>query len=178
MYRLSRLKYVFPIGLFISLFLDGALSHVWAPLFFHFPYSMASELVLLWLVLSYFFENGVDIPLIPFAIAAGIVADLYCSGVLGLYMVLYPCIVALTKVLAHYFSDSFLPAIMIFFVDIVVFTTVNYFAYYMVGVTSVGFGDFIIYSLAPTLLLNVVYFLVFYWPIQALYSWATSEKTV
>ena len=45
-------------------------------------------------MLRYFFENGVDIPLIPFAIAAGIVADLYCSGVLGLYMVLYPCIVA------------------------------------------------------------------------------------
>ena len=64
MYRLSRLKYVFPVGLFVCLFLDGAISHVWAPLFFHYPYSMASELVLLWLTLAYFFENGIEIPLI------------------------------------------------------------------------------------------------------------------
>lgn len=177
MYRLSRLRYVFPIGLFVSLFLDGSLSHVWAPLFFHFPFSMASELVLLWLVLSYFFENGIEIPLIPFAIAAGVVADLYGSGILGLYMVLYPCIVALTRLLAHYFSETFLPALMIFFVDIVVFATVNYFAYYLVSVTNVGFGDYIIYSLAPTLLLNLVYFLILYWPVRQLFTWATSEKT-
>lgn len=177
MYRLSRLRYVFPIGLFVSLFLDGSLSHVWAPLFFRYPYSMASELVILWLVLSYFFENGVDIPLIPFSIAAGVVADLYCSGILGLYMVLFPCIVALTRLLSRYFSGSFLTTIMIFFVDIVVFALVNYFAYYLVGVTNTGFGDFLAFSLAPTLALNLVYFVVLYWPLQSLFAWAADEKT-
>lgn len=177
MYRLSRLRYVFPIGLFVSLFLDGSLSHVWAPLFFHFPYSMSSELVILWLVLSYFFANGIEIPLIPFAIGAGVVADLYSSGILGLYMVLFPCIVALTRLLAHYFNGTFLTNIMIFFVDIVVFATVNYCAYYMVGVTGVNFGDYLAFSLAPTLALNLVYFVVLYWPIRSLFSWATSEKT-
>ena len=80
---------------------------------------MASELVILWLVLSYFFEDGIEIPLIPFAIAAGVVADVYISGILGLYMVLFPCIVALTRMFAHYFTPSFLTNIMIFFVDLV-----------------------------------------------------------
>lgn len=178
MYRLSRLKYVFPIGLFVSLFLDGALSHVWAPLFFRYPYSMMSELVLLWLVLAYFFENGIDIPLIPFAIAVGVVADMYSSGILGLYMVLYPCIVALTQLLAKYFSGSFLSMIMIFFVDIVAFATINYWAYYMVGVTNANFGDFLAFSLAPTLAFNLVYFVVLYWPIQSLFNWATTENKV
>ena len=178
MYRLSRLKYVFPLGLFVCLFLDGSLSHVWAPLFFRYPYSMASELVILWLVLSYFFEDGIEIPLIPFAIAAGGVADVYISGILGLYMVLFPCIVALTRMLAHYFTPSFLTNIMIFFVDLVVFATVNYWAYSLIGVTSVGFGDYLAFSLAPTLALNLVYFVVLYWPIRSLYSWATTEKTM
>ena len=145
MYRLSRLKYVFPLGLFVCLFLDGSLSHVWAPLFFRYPYSMASELVILWLVLS---------------------------------MVLFPCIVALTRMLAHYFTPSFLTNIMIFFVDLVVFATVNYWAYSLIGVTSVGFGDYLAFSLAPTLALNLVYFVVLYWPIRSLYSWATTEKTM
>ncbi|MDD7693107.1 MAG: rod shape-determining protein MreD [Limosilactobacillus sp.] len=177
MYRLSRLKYVFPIGLFVCLFLDGALSHVWAPLFFHYPYSMASELVLLWLTLAYFFENGVEIPLIPFAVAAGVVADLYSSGILGLYMFLFPCIVGLTTILSKYFSSSFLSMIMIFFIDLVVFMTLNYWAYSLVSVTSLSFGDYLIYILAPTLALNLVYFVVLYWPIQAIFNWATDEKT-
>lgn len=178
MYRLSRLKYVFPIGLFVSLFLDGALSHVWAPLFFRYPYSMMSELVLLWLVLAYFFENGIKIPLIPFAVVIGIVADIYSSGILGLYMFLFPCIVALTQLLSKYFSASFLSMIMIFFVDIVVFALVNYWAYYLVGIISTNVGDFLAFSLAPTLALNLVYFVVLYWPIHSLFNWATAENNL
>lgn len=176
MYRLSRLKYVFPIGLFVCLFLDGALSHVWAPLFFSYPYSLVSELVLLWLVLAYFFENGIEIPLIPFAIAAGIVADLYLSGILGLHMVLFPCIIALTKLLSRYFSSSFLSMIMIFFIDIVVFETATYWAYSLIGIINVGLGDYLVFTLAPTLALNLVYFVVLYWPLKALFGWATAEK--
>lgn len=177
MYRLSRLKYVFPVGLFVCLFLDGALSHVWAPLFFHYPYSMASELVLLWLMLAYFFENGIEIPLIPFAAVAGIVADLYGSGILGLYMFLFPCVMGLTTIFSKYFSSSFLSMIMIFFIDLVAFSTLNYWAYSLVGVTSTPFGDYLVYVLAPTLALNLVYFMVLYWPIRAIFNWATDEKT-
>ena len=138
---------------------------------------MASELVLLWLTLAYFFENGIQIPLIPFAVAAGVVADLYSSGILGLYMFLFPCIVGLTTVLSKYFSSSFLSMIMIFFIDLVVFETLNYWAYSLVGVTSLPLGDYLIFVLAPTLALNLVYFVVLYWPIQAIFNWATAEKT-
>ncbi len=166
MYRLSRLKYIFPIGLFVCLFLDGALSHVWAPLFFSYPYSMVSELVLLWLVLSYFFQDDIEIPLIPFAIAAGAVYDLYFSGILGLYIFLYPLVVEITKILSRYFSSSFLSMIMIFFVDIVIFET------------FVGFGDYLIYTLAPTLALNLIYFVVLFWPIRAIYRWALDDDQI
>lgn len=178
MYRLSRLKYVFPIGLFVCLFLDGSLSHVWAPLFFHYPYSMMSELVLLWLILAYFFENGIEIPLIPFSIAAGVVADVYSSGILGLYMFLFPCIVSLTKLLSRYFSSSFLSMLAIFIIDIIVFITLNYWAYSLVGITSVGLGDYLLFNLLPTLILNLLYFVVLYWPIRSLFAWSTDEKTV
>lgn len=178
MYRLSRLKYVFPVGLFVCLFLDGALSHVWAPLFFHYSSSMMSELVLLWLVLAYFFENGIEIPLIPFAVAAGVVTDLYNSGILGLYMFLFPSIVGLTIILSKYFSSSFLSMIMIYFIDLVVFLTLNYWAYSLVGITSTNLGDYLLYTLAPTLALNLIYFVILYWPIQSIFGWATNEKNI
>ena len=139
---------------------------------------MVSELVILWLVLSYFFEQDITIPLIPFAIAAGAVFDLYSSGILGLNIVLFPLIVELTKVLSRYFSPSFLTMIMIFFVDIVVLMTLTYWAYSLVGITSMGIGDFLLFSLTPTLALNLVYFVIFYWPVSALYQHVLNDQRV
>lgn len=80
MYRLSRLRYVFPLGLFAALFLDGSLSKIFAGFFFHYPYAMVSQLVIVWLVCSYFFEGDIQIPLIGFSVVAGIFAISIIQG--------------------------------------------------------------------------------------------------
>ncbi len=169
MYRISRLRFIFPIGLFICFFLDGSLSKLLGQLYFSYPYSMVSELALLWLVLAYFFEDDVQIPLTGFAILVGALADVYYSGIWGLFVFLYPLMVWLTRVLAKNFNPSFLTSILIFFIVLAVFELLNYWAYLMIGVVSVGFADFIVDVLAPTLALNLVYFVILYWPISRLY---------
>ena len=176
MYRLSRLRFLFPIGLFVAFFLDGSLSKVWASLFFSYPYNMVSQLVLLWLVLSYFFEGNIKIPLTGFAIAVGVIADVYDAGIWGLFIVLYPLMIWLTKFLARYFNDTFLNMILIFFVDVAVFELLNYWAYYVIGITHANFGDFLINTLAPTLALNLAYFVLLFWPIQSLYTRALADR--
>lgn len=170
MYRLSKLKYVFPIGLLIAFFLDGAFSNVFSGAFFSYPYSMVSHLVLLWLVLGYFFENEVQIPLTGFAVVTGIAFDLYYSGILGLFMVLFPLIIGLTRAIGKYFSPTFLTAIMIYFIDLAVFEFANYLAYMIIGIAHASFSSFLLYTLAPTLALNLVYFVVLYFPISLLYA--------
>ena len=137
---------------------------------------MMSELVLLWLVFSYYFEEDIEIPLIPFAALAGIVFDVYFTGILGLDIFLFPLIVELTKILSRYFDQSFLTVIMIFFIDIVVFVTLTYWAYLLVGITHMNVGDYLVYTLAPTLAVNLVYFVILYWPIQSIYTWALKQK--
>ena len=91
---------------------------------------------------------------------------------------MYPLVVEITKILSRYFSSSFLSMIMIFFVDIVIFETFNYWAYYLVNITNVGFGDYLIYTLAPTLALNLIYFVVLFWPIRAIYRWALDDDQI
>ena len=176
MYRLSRLKYVFPLGLFIALFLDGSFSKIFAPLMFSYPYSMSSQLVMLWLVLSFFFEENIHIPLVWFSVFAGAVADLYYSGILGLFIFLYPLIIMVTRTLDRLMDRNILNIILIFFIDLVVFELLNYLAYRIVGVIQQGFGDFLVDNLAPTLALNLVYFVIFFWPINRLYHWALSRR--
>ncbi|WP_295729857.1 rod shape-determining protein MreD [uncultured Limosilactobacillus sp.] len=176
MYRLSRLRFLFPIGLLLAFFLDGSLSKVFANQFFSFPYSMVSQLVLLWLVLAYFFEENIKIPLYGFAVLIGVLSDLFYSGVLGLFIVLYPLMVWLTKLLANFFNENFFNTLMIFFINVCVFQLLNYWAFLLIGVIHVKFGSFLLYTLAPTLALNLVYFVVLYWPIHELYQHVLSTQ--
>lgn len=176
MYRLSRLRFLFPIGLFIAFFLDGSLSKVFANQFFSFPYSMVSQLVLLWLVLAFFFEGNVKIPLYGFAVAVGVLNDLFYSGIFGLFVVLYPLMVWLTKFLAKFFSENFFNTMMIFFIDVCAFQLLNYWAFLLIGVIHINVGSFLLYTLAPTLALNLVYFVILYWPINGLYTRASAKQ--
>lgn len=176
MYRLSRLRYLFPIGLLICFFLDGSLSKIFASQFFSYPYSMVSQLALLWLVLSYFFEDNIKIPLYGFGMAIGILADLFYSGIWGLFIVLYPFVVWVTILLAKYLSRSFFNNLIIFFIDVVIFQLLNYWGYLIIGVVDANFGSFLLYTLAPTLALNLVYFVILYWPINMMYTRALTKK--
>lgn len=176
MYRLSRLRYVFPLGLFIALFLDGSFSKIFAPLMFSYPYSMSSQLVMLWLVLSFFFEEDIQIPLVWFALLAGTIVDLYYSGILGLFIFLYPLVIMLTRALDRVMDRNFLNMILIFFIDLVVFELLNYLGYRMAGIIHQGLGDFLVDNLAPTLALNLVYFVIFFWPVSRIYHSALSRR--
>ena len=176
MYRLSRLRFLFPLGLFICFFLNGSLSKIFANQFFSYPYLMVSQLVVLWLIFGAFFEEDIQIPLTGFAVAAGICADLYYSGILGLFMFLYPAIVMFARALNRYYTPSFLSHILIFFVSIALLELLNYWAYYLVGVTRVGFAGFLLDTLGPTLALNLVYFILLYWPVHRLYQRALGEQ--
>ncbi|MBM6954417.1 rod shape-determining protein MreD [Limosilactobacillus coleohominis] len=176
MYRLSRIRFLFPIGLFIAFFLDGSFSKVFANQFFSFPYTMVSQLVLLWLVLAYFFEADIKIPLYGFAVIVGALTDLYYAGVFGLFIVLYPLMVWVTKSLAGLFNENFFNTMIIFFIDVCVFQLLNYWAYLIIGIAHVNFGSFLLYTLAPTLALNLVYFVLLYWPINTLFTKALAKK--
>lgn len=176
MYRLSRLRFLFPIGLFIAFFLDGSLSKVFARQLFSYPYSMVSLLALLWLVLAFFFEDNVKIPLYGFAIVVGMLTDLFYSGILGLFIVTYPLTVWLTKILAKYFTENFFNTMVIFFIDVIVFEFLNYWAFLLIGVIHVNTIQFVLYTLAPTLVLNLVYFVILYWPVNLMFAKARATK--
>lgn len=170
MYRLSRLRFVFPIGLFVMFVLDGSVSKVFSGFLFSYPYAMVSHLIVLWLVLACFFEEDVHIPIYGFAVAVGVLCDVYYSGILGLFMFLYPLIVWLTKLIAQYFPTTFLSVLMIFFIDIAMFEFLNFIAYAATGVMKANFANFLLYDLAPTLALNLIFLVILYFPIRALFD--------
>lgn len=123
-----------------------------------------------------FFEENIRIPLVWFAVLAGAIADLYYSGILGLYIFLYPLVIVLTRMMDKVMDRNFLNMILIFFIDLVVFELLNFLAYRIVGIIHQGVGDFLVDNLAPTLALNLVYFVIFFWPVSRIYHWALSKQ--
>ncbi|WP_341779631.1 rod shape-determining protein MreD [Levilactobacillus sp. HBUAS70063] len=171
MYRLSKMRFGFPIGLFLMLFLDGSISQVFSVHLFNTPSVMVSHLVVLWLVCGVLFEETMPMPLAKWAIAAGIVFDLYYTGIFGVYVFVFPLVVYVTRVIVKYISPNFLSGLLIYFIDITIVEALSFVASRVVHMTAMSGSAFLVNTLGPTLALNLAMFVVLYFPIRAVYNW-------
>lgn len=166
--RISKMRYFLPIGTFLFLFLDGSLSHLLAPFFFTTNISVESRLILLWLVMGICY--GTVDHLIWWAAAAGLFFDLFFTGILGIFTLLLPFMVYLTQNVLTFFNRSFIVVLLIYLIDITVLTTLFYWANALIGFTSVSAVNFIGRTLGPTLLYNLVVYVILFWPLKVFFE--------
>ncbi|MTV83003.1 rod shape-determining protein MreD [Secundilactobacillus folii] len=166
MLRVTKLRYGFPIGLLLFFYLDGILGAVFPKQLFSYPYSMSSYLVVLWLVLSVFFEDQIHIPLEIWAAIAGGLFDVYYTGIFGIFVFVFPIVVALTRACYKAFPINFLSGLLVHFIDVTIVCTLSYVGNLVVHLTSASFADMLVYSLAPTLAYNLAAYVILYFPIQ------------
>ncbi|CAJ1228612.1 rod shape-determining protein MreD [Levilactobacillus zymae] len=171
MYRLSKLRFGFPIGLLLMLFLDGSISQIFSTHLFRPSAIMVSHLVVLWLIAAVLFEDQYDIPIARWAAAAGAIFDLYYTGIFGVYVFIFPLAVYLTRLMVAYISPNFLSGLLIYFIDITMVEALGYLASRMVHLTSMAGSTFLVTTLGPTLALNLALFVVLYFPIRWVYNW-------
>jgi len=173
-YRLSKLRFGFPIILFLMLLLDGSISQNFSAHMFHYPTAMVSHLVVLWLVCGVLFEadaNDFEMPIGRWAIVAGIVFDLYYTGIFGIYIFIFPLLVYLTRLLVSYIRPNFLSGLLIYFIDITVLEALGYLAGRAIHLSSMSGTDFMVNTLGPTLAFNLAMFVVLFFPIRWVYNW-------
>lgn len=164
----TKMRYFFPIGLFLALFLDGALSGHWANYLFTQTTFMESRLVLLWLVMAVCYSDARHI--FVWATVAGLLFDSYYTGILGLFTVMLPLIVYLTREIMKYFTPSFIVVLLIYLIDITVLTILFYWANVLIGFTSVSIADFIGQNLGPTLIYNLACYVILFMPLHWLFT--------
>ncbi|WP_025021636.1 rod shape-determining protein MreD [Ligilactobacillus hayakitensis] len=165
--NLEKISYLFPIGLIISVFLDGSLTQMFAPHFFTNLTSVESRLMLLWLVMAICYGNVERIYL--WSIVAGIIYDLYYTGILGVFTLILPLMVYITQEIFKYFTRSFLVVLLIYLIDITVLTLLDYWANSILGFTSEPLTMLIGRTLGPTLAYNLAWFVVLFIPISSFY---------
>ena len=108
--------------------------------------------------------------LIWWAAAAGLFFDLFFTGILGIFTLLLPFMVYLTQNVLTFFNRSFIVVLLIYLIDITVLTTLFYWANALIGFTSVSAVNFIGRTLGPTLLFNLVVYVILFWPLKVFFE--------
>ena len=116
--RYSRLKIIFPIGLFVALFLDGSISNVFASKLFSYPYASVIHLVLLWIVFAVFLDDRDNLSVGIWSAFVGLVFDWYYTGILGVYMIGLPLVVYLCRQIKPWLDLNFLTLLMIYIINL------------------------------------------------------------
>lgn len=164
--RNKNRQYIFPLGLIISFFLDGTIQFVFMAQLQSQTTIMVSHLLLLWLIMGIFYTDNKHLELWAFGV--GLAFDSYYAGILGIYMILLPLIVYLTKIAYQYFEPSFIVILLIYFIDLAVLEVSYYAVNEMIGFANESVTTFVSTSFGPTLAFNLVVFIILYYPISKL----------
>lgn len=164
----SRIKYIFPLGLFIALFLDGTITQAFAPEMFTPAVAIESRLLLLWLIMAVCYSQAEHILL--WAGIAGFFFDLYYTGILGISVILLPLVVYLTQKTYQFFTGSFIVVLLIYLIDVTLLTLLFYLVNSLIGFTDAGLTTFIARTLGPTLAYNLAMFVILFIPLKSLFE--------
>ncbi|CAJ1228785.1 MULTISPECIES: rod shape-determining protein MreD [Lactiplantibacillus] len=167
--RYSRLKIIFPIGLFIALFLDGSLSNVFAGHLFSYPYTSVLHLVLLWLIFAIFLDDRDDLAIGIWSTFVGLVFDWYYTGIIGVYMIALPLVVYLCRQIKPWLDLNFLTLLMVYIINLTIVEAFAYIWYSMGHVINSNLADFAVFTLGPTIAVNLAIFVIAYYPMRRLY---------
>ncbi|WP_010580871.1 rod shape-determining protein MreD [Liquorilactobacillus vini] len=174
--RISKMRYFFPLGLLLTLLLDGIFSNLFAAEFFRPNSMIESRLFVVWLVMALCFGE-IDHPYL-WAVIAGLIFDIYYTGIIGPMFMILPLIVYLTNLMYRFLTPSFIVVLLICLIDITVITTLFYGIFFAISYTSVSLSEFIGETLGPTLAYNLAALVILYWPLKKFFEEFSGNRSV
>ena len=166
----SKMKYVFPVGLFLAFLLDGTLSSILASQMFTSHVAIESRLILLWFVMAIFYGDEKVVHIYVWAFLSGLLFDVYYTGFLGIMAIIVPFIVYLNREATPFFGRSFIMVLLIYLIDITILTAMNYFAFSLIGQASTQFDEFVMRVLWPTLVYKIALFVMLFVPVKKVFT--------
>nr|WP_283096070.1 rod shape-determining protein MreD [Apilactobacillus xinyiensis] len=167
MLRNTAFKYVFPIGMLISIFLDGSIFFIFgASLSFH----AVPNLSFLWIFLTMFFINDDEIHYELWAMLAGIIIDIFYMGFLGVYTFIFPLAIYFSRWIYKHLPLNIISAFLIYFIDITMIYSLSLLANRLESLTNMSWSFYLVYVLGPTLVINLAFLIILYIPLQSLFD--------
>ena len=161
--------YFIPVVLYVLLILDGFLIKAFPGQFVSEEYILVPHLAVCGFVLfSYYFPKQ---PMQLYAVLFGLLFDSYYSGILGVYAVAFAVIVYFVKKMQRFLAENVFVLALLFIVAIVMVDSFVFGFYSLMDITQLDFSAFASERLGPTIVLNIVLFIVIYYPLFKLVGW-------
>lgn len=154
-------KWVLAIALLVALIVDGICSLYLHQFMTYGSFGAASVILPISVMLIGLFDdtNGKEIYL---AIGAGIVADVYFYGIIGIYTVFLPVSCWLCQKVARFLPEIFWARLIVILIGTTIFIAYSWLIFNMIGLTIVSF-----HALLTGLLVNlgwsILFFILLYW---------------
>lgn len=155
-------KWLMIVWAMLCLFLDGSITLAGQAMFFSNLNHIVSQLILLAVVMITY-EVPQQKYLIWWFLALGLLYDLYFVGMVGLYTIALPAIYTLAVFFRHNFEPIWYNKLSVFILSVTFTQIYVYVMSVFFRLTSVSLGTFFIDALAPTIILNLVLFPLFFW---------------
>lgn len=161
-----------PFLLFLIVALEGVAMEL-LPNFIKFaPYYIIPYWLLLVLILITFFlyENKPSLPIV-YAIIFGLILDIVYTGILGVHMFIFAFVVYVMQLLNRVLQINLIVSIITVVVSVTLTEFLLYIIYSFIGFVSMPLNVFLINRLMVTLIANIVFMMIIYWPAKQLFLW-------
>lgn len=159
-------QFVTPILLFFFMLFDGQMTQVFAGIF-PGEITPVSHLLLIFLIYSTTQHKSNYILILSALI--GIIYDSYYLGIYGIATLLLPLIVLFVYNLQSAIFTSWWTRLFAVIIVVTIFEAASFAISTLFGFTNTNPLQFVVYQLAPTLLLNSIYIILLQVPINMMY---------
>lgn len=161
--------YILPFGvLFVVMLVDGHLSNLLTTLFSTDIHLLSHLLLIFVLYISINLSENTNFIIL---LLIGLLYDIYYFHIIGLSTLLLPLMgIVVSKynsvLMSNWVSRFFSVAILVFFFEAATFTLAI-----VTHLARMSFADFVVYTIAPTMVLNLLFFLVIQLILEKIYLW-------
>lgn len=164
----------------IAIMLDGGISLYLAPVLFKLPMAATPLLSLIVVMMPVMTGHAKQInPYGLYAIAffAGLVIDIFYTGIIGPAAIGFLLILKLTEFMQSYLDYSWISSLAVWFVSTTVYMIYDYAVFGIISLVNLSITNFIMFRLFPTIIVNLMLLIVVYEFIMYLYN-ATKKPDI
>jgi rod shape-determining protein MreD len=157
-------RIVLPLILGVCFIIESIFVEIFPPDLFGTDKMIVPHFLLTVLILMgiYYIRNRAII----YAFIFGLLFDTFYTGILGIYLFIFPLSVYITSTMMKVLQSNIFVSALVTIVNISIAEFIVYGLNVLIGQTSISSLDFLILRLIPTLLLNLIFYIIIFFPIR------------
>lgn len=168
-----------PIILLVILAAEGVAMELLPPSIKYASIYITPHWVLLFLILivAYGYPGNTLIPIL-YAALFGLMIDVVYTGVLGIYMFVLAVVIYVAQLLTRLLQANFLVLLLISVISLFTMEIGLLAIYTLLGFTTMPMQEFFINRFSPTLLANLLFMIVIFYPSKKILTWMNDGETM